>query len=414
VRFIDALKMFYHVANIGDARSLAIHPASTTHSQLSPADQLASSEIARKSPPHAITDFELATRLSYFLWSSMPDEELFTLAGQQRLHEPAVLEKQVIRMLDDPKSQALVDNFVGQWLELRNLDDAFRDRRRFPKFNRPLRDAMKQEVRLFFGNLMKENRSVLELVDANYTFLNEPLAKLYGISDVSGDEFRKVDLSECGEAGKQRGGILEMAGILTVTGMPTRTSPVRRGKFILDQMLGTPPPPQPADVPALSQRPRDVSSGSLRQRFERHRADPSCSVCHLRMDPIGFALENYDAIGAWRTKDGNFPIDTAGKLPDGTAINSADDVKHVLLAKKDLFVRNLVTKLLTYGLGRGVDYYDACTVREIAKQTAEHDYRFRSMIVAMVQSDAFLKRRAFVEPRPESEPKKTKETKADE
>ncbi len=378
--------------------------------ELDPPEQLKSVAIARNSPPHEVSDYELATRLSYFLWSSMPDQELLNLAARNELHEPAILEHQVNRMLDDAKSQAFVENFVGQWLELRNLDDATRDRRRYPGFGRDLRSAMKQEVQLFFANMISQDRSVLELIDSNYTFLNERLAKLYGITTVKGTDFRKVDLSECGEAGKERGGVLEMAGILTVTGMPTRTSPVRRGKFVLDQILGTPPPPQPADVPALSNRPRDVSSGSVRQRFERHRADPNCSVCHLRMDPIGFALENYDAIGAWRTKDNGFKIDTAGKLPDGTAINSADDVKKVLLARKDLFTRNLVTKTLTFALGRGVEYYDACTVRDIAKQTAEHNYRFREMVIALVESDAFLKRRAFVEPKPEQTTKTDKET----
>lgn len=368
--------------------------------ELDPPAQLASAEAARNAPAHAVSDYELATRLSYFLWSSMPDNVLFDLAARNRLHEPAVLDAQVRRMLADPKSSALVSNFIGQWLEVRNLPEIFLDRKKFPNFDNRLRVAMKQEVELFFANLIHEDRSVLELIDADYTFLNARLAKHYGIQGISGDEFRKVMLTECGEAGERRGGVLEMAGVLTVTAMPTRTSPVKRGKFILDQILGTPPPPQPADVPALADKPQDRSAKSLRERFEQHRADPSCSVCHLRMDPIGFAFENFDATGAWRTTDNGFALDTSGKLPDGTQLQGAGDVKKVLLERKDQFVKNLATKLMTYALGRGVEYYDNCTIRDIAAATAKEDYRFSAMVIALVESDGFLSRKAYVAPKP--------------
>ena len=272
-------------------------------------------------------------------------------------------------MLADPKSHALVTNFVGQWLETRALDDYRPDPKKFPDFDDELRKTMKKEVELFFQTLVKEDRSVLELLDANYTFVNERLAKHYGLAGITGPELRRIKFADYGEEGKHRGGVLGMAGVLTVTAMPTRTSPVKRGKFLLEQILGTPPPPPPPDVPALD-RGKDALTGSLRQRLERHRTDPNCAVCHIRMDPLGFALENFDAVGAWRTEDNGYAIDPAGKLPDGTALNGPNDVKKALLARKDEFVKCMAEKLMTYALGRGVEYYDTCTIRDVAAARA--------------------------------------------
>jgi hypothetical protein len=360
-------------------------------------------EQVRNAPAHPITDYELASRLSYFLWSSMPDDELMKLAGEQKLHTGYVLDQQIKRMLADPKSKALVVNFVGQWLEIRNLDYYRPDPGKFPQYDSALRNAMRREAEMFFENMVKEDRSVLELLEADYTFVNARLAKHYGMTGVSGDEFRKVSLSEMGDAGKHRGGVLTMGGVLTVTAMPTRTSPVKRGKFVLEQILGTPPPPPPPDVPALPNKPRDVASGSVRQRFEKHRADPTCASCHMRMDPLGFAMENFDALGAWRDKDAGFPVDPSGKLPDGTPLDGPDGVKKALLARKELFIRCLAEKMLTYALGRGTEYYDACTVRDISKDVQKNDCRMSAMIGAIVKSDAFLKRRPFVEPKVEKD-----------
>jgi hypothetical protein len=343
--------------------------------------------------PHDLSDYELATRLSYFLWSSMPDDELFELAGRQKLHEPAILDQQLKRMLADSKSAAFVTNFAGQWLELRNLNQASPDPRKFPQFPE-LKDDMRREGELFFQNLIREDRSVLDLLDANYTFANERLAKFYGIENVTGEEFRKVELS--GDVARERGGVLTMAGVMTVTALPNRTSPVKRGKFILDMILGTPPPPPPPDVPQLSEKQTDVDGATLRQRMEAHREDPACASCHARMDPLGFALENFDAIGRWRDKDGKFPIDAADKLPTGESFDGPAGVKRMLLTHKDLFVKCLVQKLMTYALGRGLDYYDSATIKQICDQARENDYRFSSIVSGIVHSDAFLKRRGKI------------------
>ncbi len=261
---------------------------------------------------HPISDYELATRMSYFLWSSMPDEELFKHAREGTLRKPEVLEEQVKRMLKDPKARALVDNFAGQWLQIRNLKTLAPDADLFPTFNEKLRSAMIQETELFFDAVIREDRSILEFLDADFTFVNEPLAKHYGIKDVTGDEFQRVSVK-----GTARGGLLTQASILTLTSNPTRTSPVKRGKWILETILGTPPPPPPPDAGELSEEKEAVLSGSLRQRMEQHRSNPSCAICHQRMDPIGFGFENFDAVGAWRTKDGKFAIDPSGTLPDG-------------------------------------------------------------------------------------------------
>lgn len=348
---------------------------------------------AHPGQPHALNDYELATRLSYFLWSSMPDDELFKLADEHALARPANLDGQLKRMLADPRADAFVTNFAGQWLELRNLNQANPDPKKFPEFP-GLKDDMRREGELFFENLIREDRSVLDLLDANYTFVNERLAKFYGIENVSGDEFRRVELK--GDTARERGGVLTMAGVMTVTALPNRTSPVKRGKFILDMVLGTPPPPPPPDVPQLGEKQTDIDGSTVRQRVEAHRQNPACASCHARMDPLGFALENFDAIGRWREKDGRFPIDAADKLPTGETLDGPAGLKNMLLSHKDLFVKCLVQKLMTYALGRGLDYYDSATVKQICEQAGENDYRFSSIISGIAQSDAFLKRRAKI------------------
>jgi hypothetical protein len=336
-----------------------------------------------------ISDYALATRLSYFLWSTMPDDELMSAASTGKLRQPGVVESQIKRMMADKKAQAFVTNFEGQWLELRLLDDYEADVGRFPAF-RELRISMKKEVETYFQSMIAEDRSVLELIDSNYTFVDEKLAKFYGLTGVTGENFRKVPLTSA----DHRGGVLTMAGVLTVTAMPSRTSPVKRGKFVLEQILGTPPPPPPPDVPSLSEKKKDLDSASMRQRLEAHRADPTCASCHKRMDPIGFALENYNAIGQWRDKEGEFAIDPSGVLPGGHKISGPEDLKKALLEKKDGFVRCLVTKMLTYSIGRGIEPYDQCTVDDICASVKQNNYRFSSLLAGIVKSDAFQKRRA--------------------
>ena len=337
---------------------------------------------------YPISDYALASRLSYFLWSTMPDDELFAKAAAGKLRQPGVIELEVKRMMADPKAQAFVTNFEGQWLELRILDDYEVDNGRFPAF-RPLRQAMKKEVETYFQSLIAENGSVLDLIDSNYTFVNDKLAAFYGLTGVTGEAFRKVPLT----SDSHRGGVLTMAGVLTVTAMPSRTSPVKRGKFILDQILGTPPPPPPPDVPALSEKKADIESASMRKRLEAHRADPTCASCHKRMDPIGFALENYNAIGQWRDKDNDQPIDPSGILPGGHKIAGPEDLKKALMEKKDGFVRCLVTKMLTYAIGRGVEPYDQCAIDDICASVKQNNYRFSSLMIGIVKSDTFQKRR---------------------
>jgi hypothetical protein len=334
---------------------------------------------------YAVDEYALASRLSYFLWSSMPDEQLFTLARKKTLKKN--LEAEVRRMLKDPKSRALVDNFAGQWLQLRNLKLVAPDKKTFPEFDDTLRDAMQSETEMFFSNVIREDRSVLDFLAADYTFVNERLARFYGMNDVKGDGFQRVSLK-----GTQRGGLLTQASVLTLTSNPTRTSPVKRGKWVLDNLLGTPPPPPPPDVPLLQEGGK--LTGSLRQRMEQHRENPSCAGCHARMDPIGFGLENFDGIGAWREKDGEFGIDPAGKLVSGETFNGIDDLKTILLkSRRDDFVRCLSEKMLTYALGRGLDYYDRCAVDQITKRLAKGQYRFSALILEVTKSTPFQMRR---------------------
>ena len=339
-------------------------------------------------PVAPVSEFELATRLAYFLWSSMPDDELFGLAKEGKLRTPGVLESQVRRMLKDPKARALVENFAGQWLNTRNLKALAPDPKLFPSFDEALRTAMLNETEFFFEAVMKEDRSVLDFLDADFTYVNERLAKHYGIPEVKGNEFRKVKLTD-----DRRGGLLTQASILTVTSNPTRTSPVKRGKWILENILGTPPPPPPPDAGELSEAKEAIASASLRQRMELHRANPSCAICHARMDPLGFGFENYDAIGAWRARDGKFDIDPAGMLPGGKKFQGPKELKAILKERQADFRHCLAEKLLTYALGRGLEYYDKCAVDEITATLARQENRFNSLVLAIVNSDPFQQRR---------------------
>ena len=334
--------------------------------------------------PPVPADYQLASRLSYFLWSSMPDDELFKLAAADQLHDPEVLRAQVLRMLKDPKASALSRNFAGQWLLLRNLDQAAPDAAMFPQFNAGLREAMRQETERFFGTVVAEDRSIMDFIDGNFTFVNGPLAKLYGIPGVDGPEFRRVTLT-----GDQRGGILTQASVLTVTSNPTRTSPVQRGKWILDNILNQPPLAPPDNVPALDDSHRQLT-GTMRQKLAQHRTNPTCAACHQLMDPLGLALENYDAIGHWRAKEGNEPIDVSATMPDGTAFQGAPGLKGILRARSGDFRRCLVEKMLIYALGRGLDYRDVRIVDRISDQVAQGQDRFSSLIVAIASSDLFL------------------------
>lgn len=335
-----------------------------------------------------LTDYELASRLSYFLWSSMPDDELFELARKKSLREPEVLEKQVRRMLKDPRSRALVDNFAGQWLQLRTLKEFKPDPDLFPRFDDKLRSAMLKETELFFENVVREDRSILDFIDADYTFVNERLAKHYGLSGVKGEEFRRVSLT-----GTPRGGILTQAAVLSVTSNPTRTSPVKRGKWILENILGTPPPPPPPGVEELKDDKESVLSGSLRQRMEQHRANPNCATCHQRMDPLGFGFENFDAIGGWRTKEGKHAIDPSGTLPNGQSFKGPVELRAILKTRQQAFARCLAEKLLTYALGRGVERYDRCTLDDIVKSADKDNFKFSRLVIDIAKSDPFQKRR---------------------
>ncbi|MEO6811323.1 MAG: DUF1592 domain-containing protein [Isosphaeraceae bacterium] len=337
---------------------------------------------------HPLNDYELAARLSYFLWSSMPDEELFTLAAEHKLQNNDVLDAQVRRMLNDPKASALVENFAGQWLQIRNLKTLNPDPGQFPNFDEALRSAMIRETELFFQAILTEDRSLLDFLDADFTFLNERLAKHYGIKGVRGEEFRRVPLTD-----PRRGGILTQASILTITSNPTRTSPVKRGKWILEQVLGAPPPPPPPDVPELLEGKDARLSGSLRQRMEQHRVDPGCASCHVRMDPLGFGFENFDPIGAWREQDEGLPIDPSGVLPSGQTFQGPAELKAILKTKDAEFARCLAEKMLTYALGRGLEYPDKCAVDRITATLSSDQYRLTRLVREIVKSDPFRKRK---------------------
>lgn len=357
--------------------------------------------------PYPIDEFQLASRLSYFLWSSMPDDALFELAANNQLTDN--LEAQVKRMLADPKATELARDFGAQWLQIQRIATVTPDPERFPTFGRRLRAAMLKETELFVASILREDQSVLDLLDADYTFLNQELARHYGIADTNGNWMYQEKTVPGGEAikgrafqrvalqGASRGGILTHASVLTVTSNPTRTSPVKRGRWVLEQVLGSPPPPPPPDVPELEEDHEATTATTLRERLEQHRADPACANCHAKMDAIGFALENYNAIGAFRTKEGELEIDTTAELPDGTAFDGISDLKQILKDRKQEFVRCLTEKMLTYALGRGLEYYDRPTVDQIVAQLEAEGYRSSVLITEIVKSDPFRLRRGFLD-----------------
>ena len=346
-------------------------------------------------PPRAtngayrISGFELASRLSFFLWSSMPDDMLLEAAERGALADPAVREEQVRRMLADPRASALVDNFVGQWLAVRNLRDVVPDSGLFPEFDENLRLAFQRETQLFMESMFREDRPLTELLDADYTFVNERLARHYGIPKVYGNRFRRVPLGN-----GQRGGLLGHGSILTVTSYPNRTSPVLRGKWLLENFFGAPPPAPPPDIPALRENTATRAPRSVRARLEEHRRQPACATCHAQMDPLGFALESYDPIGAWRTTDADAPIDAVATLPDGTQVEGPAGLRQLLLDRHELFAQTVTEKLLTYALGRELEHYDAPVVRTIMRAAAADEYRWASMILGIVESLPFQMRRA--------------------
>lgn len=339
---------------------------------------------------YPVSDLELASRLSFFLWSSIPDDELLSLAEEGRLSDPEALEEQTRRMLADSKSQSLVSNFAGQWLFLRNIARVQPDPVAFPNFDENLRHALQRETELLVESMVVEDRSVVELLDSDYTYLNERLAEHYGIEGIYGSEFRRVNLED-----ETRHGLLGQASILTVTSYPNRTAPTIRGKWVLEQLLGTPPPPPPPNVPSLADDD-NVRVLTMRERMEQHRANPACAVCHRMMDPLGFALENFDGLGRWRDTTGELgaAIDSSGTLPDGTDFNGPEGLREILLNKRELFVETFTERLLTYALGRGVEHYDLPVVRKITREAADDDYRWSSIILGIVRSVPFQMRRA--------------------
>src|SRR5688572_12752615 len=341
-------------------------------------------ESAPTSGVGKVSDIELASRLSFFLWSSIPDEELLTVASKGTLSQPAMLERLVKRMLADPKSRALVDNFASQWLMLRNLKGHIPAPGDFPNFDNELRQAFRQETEMFVESVMREDRSLIDLIDADYTFVNVRLARHYGIQYVYGSYFRKVVLKN-----SERRGLLGQGSILTVTSYPNRTSPVLRGKYILENILGTPPPAPPPNVPDLKENQPGEEAKSLRARLEMHRATPNCASCHRVMDPLGLALENFDGIGQWRVKEPGGNIDPAGQLADGSRVDGPVALRKAVLKRPELFVRTVTQKLMTYGLGRGMEYTDMPVVRGIASTSAAQNYRFSSVVLGIVKSVPF-------------------------
>ena len=362
--------------------SLLVKPEFLFRIERDPAD-------AKPGAAYRISDVELASRLSFFLWSSAPDEELLDLASRSQLTRPDVLERQTRRMLADERSQSLVSNFAGQWLHLRNLDAANPDMRLFPDFDDNLRQALRRETELFFAGIVREDQSVLQLIEADWTYLDERLAKHYGIEHVYGSRFRRVKL----DGQTHRGGLLRQGSILTVSSYATRTSPVVRGRGVLENLLGAPPPAPPPGVPALAD---NTVSNSLpmRERLAQHRADAACASCHRQMDPLGLALENFDAVGRWRTTESSQPIDASGAFIDGRELSGVAGLERALLRRPELFVRTVVEKLLTFALGRGVEHYDAPAVRQIVRDAKADDYRFSRLILGIVYSKPFQMRTA--------------------
>jgi mono/diheme cytochrome c family protein len=337
---------------------------------------------------YRLSDLELASRLSFFLWSSIPDDELLSIAESGKLTEPTILAQQVRRMLADARAKALITNFTSEWLYLRNIPSARPDPDVFPQFDENLREAMRTETELFVESIIHEDRRVTDLLDANYSYLNERLARHYGIPDVYGSHFRRVSLPA-----EQRGGILGHAGILMVTSYANRTAPTIRGNWVLENILASPPPPPPPNVPSLAEN-RATRDMSMRQRLEQHRANPVCATCHAQMDPLGFALENFDAIGKWRTADGKAKIDPSGTLPNGTAIDGPAGLRKMLLGKQNEFLHALTEKLLTYAVGRPVEYYDQPAIRRIVAESAAGENRWSALVTAVANSAPFQMRRS--------------------
>jgi Protein of unknown function (DUF1592)/Protein of unknown function (DUF1588)/Protein of unknown function (DUF1585)/Protein of unknown function (DUF1587)/Protein of unknown function (DUF1595)/Planctomycete cytochrome C len=338
---------------------------------------------------YPVSDAELASRLSFFLWSSIPDDELLRLANEGKLKNPAVFDRQVRRMLADPKSQALVDNFAGQWLQLRNLRNVQPNTDLFPDFDDNLRQSFRRETELLFESVVQEDRSVLDLLTADYTFVNERLARHYGIPDIYGSRFRRVAVTD-----DARRGLLGQGSILALTSHAERTSPVVRGKWILENILGTPVPPPPPDVPTLKGNQQGEKPRTMREQMAEHRANPVCASCHKAMDSIGFAMENFDAVGAWRTRDAGQPIDASGELSDGTKVDGVVTLRNALISRPDLFAGTLTEKLMIYALGRGLDYRDMPTVRAILRDASRTNYRFSALIMGVVRSTPFQMRTA--------------------
>ena len=343
--------------------------------------------------PYRVHELDLASRLSFFLWSSIPDDELVDLAARGRLREPGVLERQVRRMLDDPRGRALVENFAGQWLYLRNLRSAAPDATRFPAFDDNLRQALRQETELFVGSQIRGDRGVHDLLRADYTFVNERLARHYGLPDVYGNHFRRVSYRN-----DRRAGLLGHGSLLTVTSYPHRTSPVLRGKWLLENLLGAPPPPPPPDIPELEDEGGAAAPATMRERMAQHRASPACATCHAKIDPLGFALENFDAVGRWRAREdgAETPIDASGALPDGAPFDGPAAFRDALLREPwaTEFAATVTEKLLTYALGRGLEHYDAPAVRRILRDAEPGGYRWSSLILGIVESVPFQMRRA--------------------
>ncbi len=343
---------------------------------------------------YPILDLDLASRLSFFLWGAGPDEELLKIAGEGRLSDPEELERQVRRMLADPRSRALATRFAEQWLRLPDLEPMHPDVRMYPDFYDQLKQSMRRETELFFESLVREDRSALELVTADYTFLDERLARHYGIPGVVGTDFRRVSYPDA-----KRRGILGHGSILTLTSHAHRTSPVLRGKWVLEVLLGTPPPPPPPDVPELEES-GEAEEGrllSVREQMERHRASPACQSCHVMIDPIGLALENFDATGAWRIKDNGVPVDSSGELYDGTRLGSPEDLRAALLDYSTSFLRTFTENLMAYALGRRVEYYDMPAVRAIVREAQTEDHRMSAFVLGVVKSPAFRTKAAAAE-----------------
>jgi hypothetical protein len=339
---------------------------------------------------YKISDLELASRLSFFLWSSIPDDELLNLAAAGKLKQPEVLEKQVRRMMADARSESLVTNFAAQWLFLRDVEVKQPDLFLFRDFDEGLRTSFERETELFLDSILRENRSVKELLTANYTFLNERLAEHYGISNIKGSQFRRITFPE----GSPRGGLLGQGSVLTLTSYSTRTSPVLRGKYVLENLLASPPPPPPPNVPSLkTEGNKSGEELSLREAMVQHRAQPACANCHARMDPIGFAMENFDAVGKWRDQDAGKPIDVSSKLADGTVVDGVAGVRNLILSNPERFAGAVTEKLLMYSTGRNVQYFDAPAIRRIVRDAAANDYKFSDLVLGITESVPFQTRK---------------------